>query len=120
MLDCAAPAPVWATNTCWPAPFTTANSYRSGMFPANMAVELLTVRTTLSPWLILTPLIGETGVGALTLRVDPSPVAAAFAVAAPVGEVGEADCLLQPAASAIAHTLEANQYFRLIDRSLPH
>jgi hypothetical protein len=40
----------------------------------------------LSPWFILTPLIGETGVGALTLRVDPSAVALPLAGAAAVGD----------------------------------
>src|ERR1700750_335184 len=90
------------------------------MDPAKVALELLTVRTTLSPWLILTPLIGETGVGALTLRVAPSPSALLLAAAAAVGEVGDADCLLQAAASASAQMLEANLNFRFIYRSLPH
>ena len=40
----------------------------------------------LSPWFILTPLIGETGVGALTLRVEPSPEALPFRGAAAEGE----------------------------------
>jgi hypothetical protein len=77
----------------------------------------------LSPWFILTPLIGDTGVGALTLSVDPSAAALPVRGAAALGEVGAADCLLHAAASAITHTLhtlEANWYFRLIYRSLPH
>src|SRR6476660_6290316 len=78
------------------------------------------VRTTLSPWLILTPLIGETGVGALTFRVDPSAVALLVAGAAVVGDVGDVDCLLQAAASAITQTVVATQCFRFIYRSLPH
>src|SRR5262245_30548583 len=71
------PAPLATTwlSTIVPVTFCNSKRYESATLAAYDMVEFVTTRTTSCPCVTLTPLIGETGVGAVALSVDPSAAA---------------------------------------------
>jgi hypothetical protein len=94
--------------------FWISNRYVSGTPPTYWAEEFVTTSTRLGVEGFV-PLIGDTGVGALTLSVDPSAVALALAAVVAEGDAGLGDFLLQLNVRAARMASVMRKYGRVIN-----
>jgi hypothetical protein len=72
-------------------------------------VELAMTSVTGCPWAILTPLIGDCGVGAVAFSSEPSGFALPLAMLAPLGDVGLDDGFEQATKPVSEHAPSARR-----------